>query len=407
MIRKTEIIPKGWVNIEFGEIISSLGYGPRFSGNDYHEDGNVKTIRGTDINSNGEIIYDQVPIAKLDHELINAHKLEIGDLVMITTADCGITGVFKAEDYPYIPSAYAVKIGLNKKACPDYFKFFVQTDTIKRQVRMFIRKGTVANLPGSDIKFFNFNLPPLQEQQKIASILSKWDELIDAQTKLIEAKEKQKTSLMQKLLTGEVRFPGFEEKWTTVKIGDIFHVGRGGSPRPIDKFITESPDGLNWIKIGDTKGVDKFIYSTKQKIKKSGLSKTVKVEVDDFILSNSMSYGRPYIMKTDGCIHDGWLLLRRKIECSIDFMYYLLGSDVLQKQYLKKAAGSAVKNLNKEIVSNVKVSIPNAEEQIKIAQTLSAIDIEVKSLNDKLEVIKLQKKGLMQQLLTGKIRVKV
>ncbi len=105
-------------------------------------------------------------------------------------------------------------------------------------------------------------------------------------------------------------------------------VERGVSPRPIQKYLTNDPDGLNWIKISDATASVKYIYKTKEKIKKEGLSKTRQVQEGDFLLSNSMSFGRPYIMKTSGCIHDGWLVLHDKkvVELDQDFLYYLLSS---------------------------------------------------------------------------------
>src|SRR5690606_1384502 len=107
----------------------------------------------------GEILYDQVPLAQLAAETVNNHRLEEGDLVMITTADCGLTGVFRKQEIAYIPSAYAVKLKLKDSANPYYFKFLFQTKIAKTQVNRFIRKATVANLPGSDILKMEFFLP--------------------------------------------------------------------------------------------------------------------------------------------------------------------------------------------------------------------------------------------------------
>ena len=96
--------------------------------------------------------------------------------------------------------------------------------------------------------------------------------------------------------------------WEIMKLIDVCLVERGSSPRPIKDFITNNEDGVNWIKIGDTKEVDKYIYTTKQKITKIGAEKSRYVKEGDFILSNSMSFGKPYIMKTNGYIHDGWFV---------------------------------------------------------------------------------------------------
>ena len=115
---------------------------------------------------------------------------------------------------------------------------------------------------------------------------------------------------------------GWDDK---MKLGHLFHVVRGGSPRPIDSFITDEEDGINWIKIGDTKEGEKFIFGTEEKITPEGTKYSRMVYDGDFILSNSMSFGRSYIMKTSGCIHDGWLALQsRYSNVDKDFIYNAL-----------------------------------------------------------------------------------
>lgn len=162
-----------------------------------------------------------------------------------------------------------------------------------------------------------------------------------------------------------------KNNWQTKKLGDIFQIERGGSPRPIERFLTTDENGINWIKIGDTKNVTKYIYKTEQKIKPSGLSKTRIVNDGDFILSNSMSFGRPYIMKITGAIHDGWLVLRKKLPAiDKDFFYYLLGSPVVFSQFDSLAAGSTVRNLNTKLVASVEVPFPSLPEQKRIVKIL-------------------------------------
>jgi len=190
------------------------------------------------------------------------------------------------------------------------------------------------------------------------------------------------------------------ENWCVFRLDEVFQIARGGSPRPIVDYITDSEDGYNWIKIGDTKNIDKYIYRTKQKIKKDGLKKSLLVKENDFILSNSMSFGKPYIMKTEGCIHDGWLLLRKlKEDISVDFMYYVLSSDVIKKQFISKAAGSTVQNLNIKLVESVKALIPPLLEQQKISEILSTVDEKLKSIELQLIETQKLKKGLMQRIL--------
>jgi len=149
-------------------------------------------------------------------------------------------------------------------------------------------------------------------------------------------------------------------------------IERGGSPRPIKKYLTKSSDGINWIKISDATASEKYIYETEEKITRDGLHKTRIVNEGDFILSNSMSFGRPYIMKTTGCIHDGWLVLKHtdKKLFDMDFLYYLLSSPYVFQQFNNLAAGSTVRNLNIALVSSVKVPIPPLPEQKRIVTIL-------------------------------------
>lgn len=158
--------------------------------------------------------------------------------------------------------------------------------------------------------------------------------------------------------------------WTYKRIGDVCTVERGGSPRPIDTFITDSDDGINWIKIGDADD-SMYITKTEQKIKPEGMKKSRFVEPGDFLLSNSMSFGRPYILKIDGCIHDGWLVLRDN-NGAFDkrFLYFYLSSPTTYRRFKSMAVGGVVNNLNSEMVRKVEVPIPPMNEQIEIVNIL-------------------------------------
>ncbi len=163
------------------------------------------------------------------------------------------------------------------------------------------------------------------------------------------------------------------EKWPQVKIGDVCIVERGGSPRPINKYTTDSEDGINWIKIGDTND-SMYITSTAQKIIPEGMKKSRYVQPGDFLLSNSMSFGRPYILKIGGCIHDGWLVLRDKGNFfDKRFLYYYLGAPITYQKFKSLAVGGVVNNLNSAMVRNVEIPLPPLDEQRKIAAVLDKV----------------------------------
>lgn len=196
------------------------------------------------------------------------------------------------------------------------------------------------------------------------------------------------------------------DDWEVIKFGDKVDIFRGGSPRPIERYITTNANGINWIKIGDVRPNDKYIRQTEEKIILEGKSRSREVKKGDFVLSNSMSFGRPYILNIDGCIHDGWLTIQNYTECfDKEFLYYLLGSDEVFTQYVQMAAGSSVQNLNKEKVADLQLKVPPLPEQQRIAKALSDVDALISTTEKLLQKKKNIKQGTMQNLLTGKKRL--
>ena len=289
-----------------------------------------------------------------------------------------------------------------------YLSWIFKSIWFKSFIDQLTAGSTINHLYQKDFVKFQLVYPKdKSEQTRIATALSNIDALISELGRLIEKKHAIKQGAMQQLLTGKKRLKGFSELWTQKKLGEDATILRGGSPRPIEDYITDSQNGLNWIKIGDVKPEDKYLRKTAEKIKKEGLSKTRQVKKGDFILSNSMSFGRPYILDIDGCIHDGWLVIQDYQEAyDMQFLYYILCSDAIMNQYVSMAAGSSVQNLNKEKVANVLLYVPTSlQEQSAIASVLSSMDEEISALEAKRKKYTAIKQGMMQQLLTGKIRL--
>jgi len=185
---------------------------------------------------------------------------------------------------------------------------------------------------------------------------------------------------MERCIDDELPFE-IPESWAWVRLGAVLEIARGGSPRPIQQYLTTEPDGINWIKIGDTDKGGKYIYKTKEKIRPEGVVKSRMVHSGDFLLTNSMSFGRPYILKTDGCIHDGWLVLSNRFECySVDFLYYILSSPFAYYQFCDSVSGAVVKNLNSDKVANALFPLPPLSEQVRIVQRIEELLPLVKGL---------------------------
>lgn len=395
------IIPKDWEVISIKErgCLVKDGINPMLSPNvsfwEYSmpafDNGKQPTLSlGEEMHSNRTIIRDTVLLF---------NKLNVRQQRVWFVESPSGNSVCSMEFLPYVSKS------INLKFLYHYLKTDVVTDYFNG-----ISKGTSNSqkrITPQDFLDYKVILPPIAEQREIAEALSDVDGLIAALDKKIAKKRLLKQGAMQQLLTGKKRLPGFTDEWVEITFGDYVDIYRGGSPRPIENYITDNPNGVNWIKIGDVKPNDKYINKTEERIIPDGVSRSRRVDVGDFILSNSMSFGRPYILGIDGCIHDGWLVIQNYHNTfDKDYLYYLLCSEDVMMQYMGMAAGSSVKNLNKEKVASLQLCMPTTiKEQQAIATILSDMDKEIADLEAQRDKFRLLKSGMMQKLLTGQIRL--
>jgi len=285
--------------------------------------------------------------------------------------------------------------------------------------------------PGSEHKRFWISeytklpipLPPLPEQRKIAEILETVDNAIEKTDKIIEKYKRIKQGLMQDLLTKGIdengnirnekthkfkdsplgRIPG---EWGVVRLGEISRVKRGASPRPIDDpiYFTEERKGRGWVRIEDVAKSNKYLKETRQYLSKFGESKSVKVEIGEVIMSICATIGKPIIINMPACIHDGFVVFKNLFgKMDKHFLYYLI---VSKEQEIEKLGQTGTQgNLNSTIVSNFLIPLPPLPEQQRIAEILSQIDQTIEKEQQYKEKLKRIKQGLMEDLLTGKVRV--
>lgn len=243
------------------------------------------------------------------------------------------------------------------------------------------------------------------EQMRIGMLFKSLNNLITLHQRKCEKLKIIKKSMLENCFpkngqkVPKIRFSGFTGDWEQHKLGELVIIERGGSPRPIENYITNAEDGLNWVKIGDAPSQGRYITHTTEKIKPTGLSKTRQVEPGDLILSNSMSFGKPYIMAISGCIHDGWLLIRNNQNIfDLKFLCHMLGINQMTAQYKAMAAGSTVNNLNKSLVSNSVITIPSKTEQRKIGALLESLDDVIALHQSKLEKLQKIKKSMLERM---------
>ena len=227
-------------------------------------------------------------------------------------------------------------------------------------------------------------LVPQDNQDEPASIL--YEKIIAEKENLIKQGKIKKEKPLPPITDDEIPY-NIPENWKWVRLGEVFIVERGASPRPIASFLTNDENGINWIKIGDAKKGDKYITNTKEKITTEGAMRSRFVSIGDFIFSNSMSFGRPYILKINGCIHDGWNVIRQitnqinNIKINSDFIYYIISSSLLQTQIIKKAMGGIVENIKSDNLKTLLFPLPPLKEQERIVKKID----ELMGLCDKLE----------------------
>ena len=300
-----------------------------------------------------------------------------------------------------------------------YFDFILKEEAYKES------KGTaIKNIPPFDVlKNFYIPIPPIEEQQRILKEVDRWMLLVDSIDSNKEHLERIIKQAKRKILDlaihgklvpqdpndepalellkrinpdaeitcdngqyGKVTFE-IPYNWCWQRLGDINDIARGGSPRPIKDYLTDDEDGVNWIKIGDTSKDEKYINSVKEKIRVEGVKKSRMVHKGDFLLTNSMSFGRPYILNVDGCIHDGWLVISPKGNAyNADFLYYLLSSTFAYDQFAEVASGGVVTNLNSDKVADTMFPLPPLPEQYRIVAKIEELFTSLDNIQKALEV---------------------
>ena len=253
----------------------------------------------------------------------------------------------------------------------DFFPLFISSDYFL-DAAIKISVGSLSpTINWRDLKELEFELPDLETQRKLAEVLWSINDTMEAYKKLIATTDE----LVKSQFIEWFGDPRSNPKQLPMKqLGEVCMVERGGSPRPIADYVTDSEDGINWIKIGDADGT-RYISKTAEKIIPEGVRKSRMVQAGDLILSNSMSFGHPYILKIDGCIHDGWLVLHfEKTVFDALYLQTYLGLPVVYAIFETMAAGGVVNNLNSEIVKRLPVIVPAIDQQEQFAAFVQQSD---------------------------------
>ena len=293
-----------------------------------------------------------------------------GDFILSNSMSFGRPYILKVDGC--IHDGWLVIHDDNEVFIKDYLYYILSSSIMYAKFSQLAVGGVVNNLNSSLVRKVAIPIPPKSTQLSIVSELDKINELIRLKKEQLKDYDNLAQSIFYEMFGDPVEN---EKGWEVKKLGEVCTIERGSSPRPITAYITDSKDGINWIKIGDAQEGSKYITSTKEKIKPEGLKKSRFVHKGDFILSNSMSFGKPYILKIDGCIHDGWLVIHDNNNVFIKiYLYYLLASSIMYAKFSKLAVGGVVNNLNSSLVRKVDVSIPPLPLQHLFAQRIEQIE---------------------------------
>ena len=274
----------------------------------------------------------------------------------------------------------------------------------------YVSGTTRLKLNQESMKNIEIPLPPLDEHnlivKKIESCFEKIDFAISNFKKSKELIEIYKQSVLSHAFNGKLTNSNLNS-WQVKKLGEIFDIFRGGSPRPIKSFLTDDENGVNWIKIGDVGVGSKYITQTKQKIHKDGLRQSSEVKIGDLLLTNSMSYGRPYISKINGAIHDGWLVFQPKFEISKDYVFYFFTNSQTYKKLSNLAVGSTVKNLQIDFLGKFEIPLPPLSEQnlivAQIEKRFKAADNALNLIEQNLKKAEILKQSILSKAFNGEL----
>ncbi len=370
---------------KLGEICRIVsGSTPKTGVPDYW-DGGLKWITPAELDDSSRIINDtKRTITELGATKTGLTPLPAGTILLSSRAPIGKVAITGCEMY-----------------CNQGFKNLICSDLINNKYLYWFLKGKTQylNSLGRGVTFkeisktivadIEINLPSIEEQKKIVKRI----EIIDDRLSIQRAE----ISRLDELI--KARFVEmFGDCNNEVPIGNVITICRGASPRPIQAYTTNDPNGVNWIKIGDASEDSLYITKTAERINQDGAKKSRAVHKGDFILSNSMSFGRPYILGIDGCVHDGWLILSDFRDTFNElYLYYALRSEHVQHQFNGKVNGATVKNLNSDLVKATFIPVPDIETQKVFADFVLQVDKSKVAVQKSLDKTQLLFDSLMQE----------
>lgn len=385
------MVPSGWKNKEIGDISLNITSGSRDWAQYYSENGS-KFIRMTNLNRDGiNLLLDDLKYVKVSNDSADGKRtsLESGDILISITAELGKIGLVPENFGEAFINQHTALIRIDKNLADSKFiAYQLSSSKLNKIINSYNDAGAKAGLNLPTIKSIPILYPPIFEQKKIAQILSTWDKAIATTEKLLENSQKQKQALMQQLLTGKKRFSGFSGEWATSKIQRLVTICKGEQLNRDGLIETDTYPVING-------GISPSGYTDKPNTK----ANTITISEG----GNSCGY---VALQTSDFWCGGHCYALNNPKLPLIFLYQLLKFN--EKKIMTLRVGSGLPNIQKKDLESLQLTYPaDLAEQMKIGAVLSSADEHIKSIEKKLDLLKEEKKSLMQQLLTGKRRVRI
>jgi type I restriction enzyme S subunit len=397
----------GWLPVEWKverlDSLFSFKNGVNAGKEDYGK--GVKFINVSEIFNNNSIQADAIPgSVAVSEDVVEKYAVKRGDVLFNRTSETQEEIAFAAvylDDEKVVFGGFVIRArSVNDKMNDQFKKYCFQSSLFRKQVMAKGQGAVRANIGQNDLGTVKIHLPPLPEQQKIATILSTWDRAIALTRQLLQEKEAQKKGLMQWLLTGKVRVKGFEGTWKQHQLGELFTERK-------ETGYTQLP----LLAITADRGVILRDELEKKDTSNDNKSKYKRIRPGDIGYNTMrMWQGRSAVSNLEGIVSPAYTVVVPKQSIDVVFMGMLFQLPKTIHDFWRYSQGLVGDTLNCKYpsFSLVKVSIPSdKKEQTAIAAILTQADEEIRLLREKERALQAQKKGLMQRLLTGKVRVKV
>jgi type I restriction enzyme S subunit len=353
--------------------------------------------------ANGDVNLDKVVYHKID-ESLGKYVLNNGDVLIAMTGNhpqaltqvVGDVSRYKLLEKSYLNQRVGKIIAINGNSL-DFIYYFMKCK-LTRDYLASQSSGSAsqANISKYDILSIPMYIPKPKEQKAIAEVLSSLDDKIDLLHRQNKTLEQMAETLFRQWFVEEAN-----EDWEEGKLGDLVTVKRGGSPRPIQNYLSQS--GYRWLKISDaTKELSPFIFEIKEHIKEEGLKKTTLLKAGKLVLSNSATPGLPKILQVDTCIHDGWLHFPVS-HFSNEFLYLLFKK--IRPELLQLGNGSIFTNLKTDILKEYMIPIADDESLVSFDNQVKPLFAKILSNQIQINTLKQMRNTLLPRLIKGEVLV--